>query len=251
MRRTLAPIAVLVAAVALGAAALTGGTQIAPQLLPEPTRPAATITTSAQALVDAGLASVDADGGVRVDAAATRSLLEQLPASDLGVAGYDRDAFGQRWKDIDRNGCDTRNDVLRQDLVDVTLKPCTNGCVVLSGTLHDPYTGTSIDFVRGQGTSELVQIDHIWPLALSWDHGAAGWSIEQRETFANDPLNLQAVDGSANASKSASGPGSWLPENSAVHCEYVARFTLIAAEYSLTVGSLDRTTIATVLDSCR
>src|SRR5699024_2324194 len=24
--------------------------------------------------------------------------------------GYDRDQFGQRWADVDRNGCDTRND---------------------------------------------------------------------------------------------------------------------------------------------
>ena len=28
------------------------------------------------------------------------------------MTGYDRDRFGQAWLDADRNGCDTRNDML-------------------------------------------------------------------------------------------------------------------------------------------
>ena len=121
---------------------------------------------------------------------------------------------------------------------------------MLAGTLEDLYTGQSIDFVRGQGTSELVQIDHVWALSLSWDHGAATWSIEQREIFANDPLNLQAVDGGANASKSDSGPGEWLPSDPDAWCEYVARFILIADVYALTLAPADRATSETVLAGC-
>ncbi len=64
--------------------------------------------------------------------------------------GYDRARFGQAWADVDRNGCDTRNDVLRRDLTRYTLKAGTHGCLVLKGTLHDPYTGRTIAFVRGQ-----------------------------------------------------------------------------------------------------
>lgn len=30
--------------------------------------------------------------------------------------GYDREQFGSAWTDVDRNGCDTRNDVLNRDL---------------------------------------------------------------------------------------------------------------------------------------
>lgn len=75
--------------------------------------------------------------------------------------GYDRGQFGQRWADIDRNGCDQRNDVLLRDLTAVTFKPGTRGCVVATGTLADPFTGTAIDFVRGEGTSNAVQIDHV------------------------------------------------------------------------------------------
>ena len=34
--------------------------------------------------------------------------------------GYDRALFGQAWADVDRNGCDTRNDILQRDLTDIT-----------------------------------------------------------------------------------------------------------------------------------
>src|SRR3546814_5849449 len=50
---------------------------------------------------------------------------------------YQRDEFGQRWADIDRNGCDQRNDALAAALENVTTKPGTHDCVVLTGTLHD------------------------------------------------------------------------------------------------------------------
>jgi len=56
--------------------------------------------------------------------------------------GYTRDQFGQSWFDTDRNGCDTRNDILRRDLTSRQMK---NACKVMAGTLTpDPYTGTSI-----------------------------------------------------------------------------------------------------------
>jgi hypothetical protein len=234
---------VIVALLALGA-----GNGFSLELGPQPTSPVAS-SSGAQALVDAGLAATD-HGAVLVDAAAVLELLEQIPTGAAAAEPYDRDEFGQRWADADRNGCDTRNDILRRDLVDQQLKPGTNGCVVLAGTLHDFYTGQAISFVRGQGTSELVQIDHLWPLSLSWDHGAATWSLEQRESFANDPLNLQAVDGSQNASKSDSGPSEWLPADPDAWCEYVARFALVADVYQLTIDADDRQRSQSVLAGC-
>ncbi|TDU24479.1 HNH endonuclease family protein [Arthrobacter sp. JUb115] len=115
--------------------------------------------------------------------------------------GYDRAEFGKGWKDPDRNGCDARNDILSRDLVDVTYKPATRPCVVLSGTFDDPYTGKTIEFKRGQGTSTSVQIDHVVALSDSWQKGAQRWDAEIRLEFANDPLNLLASDGPTNASK--------------------------------------------------
>lgn len=78
--------------------------------------------------------------------------------------GYTRAAFGQAWFDADRNGCDTRNDILRRDLSARTMK---NSCKVLAGTLpNDPYTGASIRFVYG-GASE-IDIDHVVALGDAW-----------------------------------------------------------------------------------
>ena len=79
--------------------------------------------------------------------------------------GYDRGLFGQAWADADRNGCDTRNDILRRDLTALVLRAGTHGCLVLSGQLDDPYTGQPVAFVRGEATSARVQIDHV--VALS------------------------------------------------------------------------------------
>jgi hypothetical protein len=90
----------------------------------------------------------------------------KLPA-DLPVkppptmAGYSRERFGPPWKDVDRNGCDTRDDILRLDLRHVRFK-VDSDCVIASGTLKDPYTGTKIEFVRGVGTSSACRSTMLW-----------------------------------------------------------------------------------------
>ena len=99
--------------------------------------------------------------------------------------GYDRDKFGPAWKDVDHDGCDTRNDILARGLVDETLRD--GRCVVLTGTLNDPYSGKTISFVGGQTTSDDVQIDHIVALSNAWQTGAQQLSAEQREQLAKRP----------------------------------------------------------------
>ncbi|KAB1657244.1 HNH endonuclease [Pseudoclavibacter chungangensis] len=91
-------------------------------------------------------------------------------------------------------------------------------CVVERGTLLDPYTGSTIAFQRGQATSSAVQIDHIVPLAAAWTGGANTWDDAAREAFANDPANLQAVDGASNGAKGQMLPGEWMPPNAAFAC---------------------------------
>jgi hypothetical protein len=89
-----------------------------------------------------------------VDAADALAALAGLPVKGRApMTGYDRAAFGPAWSDDTddqwgHNGCDTRNDVLRRDLAEVTLKPGTRGCVVLTGTLRDPYGDATLRFVR-------------------------------------------------------------------------------------------------------
>lgn len=164
--------------------------------------------------------------------------------------GYDRDRFGQAWADVDRNGCDTRNDVLRRDLSAVVLKRDTRGCVVLSGTLHDPYTGRTLAFVRGARTSGAVQVDHVVALSDAWQKGAQRWDDATRTAFANDPLNLLAVDGPTNAAKGDGDAATWLPPRKAARCGYVARQVAVKSRYQLWMTAAERTAVERVLGGC-
>ncbi|NMM24197.1 MAG: DUF1524 domain-containing protein [Phycicoccus sp.] len=160
--------------------------------------------------------------------------------------GYTRAQFGQAWFDTDKNGCDTRNDILRRDLKS---KQMQNACKVLAGTLApDPYTGTSIRFVYG-GASE-VDIDHVVALSDAWQKGAATWQAGKRLALANDPLNLLAVDAAMNRSKGDGDAATWLPPNKAFRCTYVARQVAVKGKYAIWVTSAERDAMTRVLTSC-
>ncbi|AXE39871.1 hypothetical protein JS278_02736 [Acidipropionibacterium virtanenii] len=164
--------------------------------------------------------------------------------------GYDRDNFGQAWADVDHNGCDTRNDILHRDLTAVTTRPGTRDCIVTSGTLQDPYTATTIRFVRGEKTSTAVQIDHVVALSDAWQTGAQQLGAERRRELANDPLNLLAADGPANEQKSDGDAATWLPANKAFRCQYVARQVAVKHAYKLWVTPGEKSAIAEVLSGC-
>ncbi|MFD9500330.1 HNH endonuclease family protein [Streptomyces sp. NPDC060035] len=96
--------------------------------------------------------------------------------------GYDRDEFGSAWLDTDRNGCGTRDDILADQLGEVSR--AADGCKVLRGVLDpDPYTGTRITYERGRSK---VDIDHLVALSDAWQKGARQWSDSKRRAFAND-----------------------------------------------------------------
>jgi hypothetical protein len=163
---------------------------------------------------------------------------------------YDRDRFGTPWKDVDRNGCDQRNDVLARDLTGTTVKPGTRNCVVLTGTLRDPYTGATIPFTRGLLTSGAVQIDHRVALSWVWVHGADSWTDARREEFANDLSNLVATSGVINQRKSDLGPSQWLPPDHAAWCGYAHSWRVTLAAYSLQIGSSDDSALSRVEAGC-
>ena len=162
--------------------------------------------------------------------------------------GYSRDEFGTAWKDTDQNGCDQRNDVLRRDLTDETIKARTKGCIVTSGTLKDPYTGTTIKFRKADASA--VQIDHLVALQNAWVTGAFKWTEDKRELLANDPLNLLAVDGPTNSSKGAGDAATWLPPRKAARCAYVARQIAVKVKYDAWMTKAEHSAIEDVLDGC-
>jgi hypothetical protein len=179
------------------------------------------------------------------------AVLETLPVKGRAPkTGYSRDAFGQSWADVDRNGCDTRNDILKRDMTSVVYKAKTRNCVVLSGTLIDRYSGEIINFVRGDVSSMEVQIDHVVALSNSWQTGAFKLSIAQRTALANDPLNLFAVKGRLNLQKSDGDAATWVPPMKSFRCAYVAQQIAVKAKYSLWVVAPEKAAMLAILSQC-
>ena len=199
---------------------------------------------------------MDSPGQHDVDVASSVALLETLPVKGRAPkTGYSRDQFGQAWSDdvdveFGHDGCDTRNNLLASRLTDVVFKEGKKQCVVLSGTLADPYTGKTINFVRGQDTSTAVQIDHVVALSDSWQKDAQQLSLQERTNLANDPRNLIPVDGPTNAKKSDSDAASWLPPNKAYRCTYVSKQITVKSVYRLWVTQAEKDAMSAVLSAC-
>ncbi len=202
--------------------------------------PAPTLTSGPNSVATSA-AVVPGRRGTALAAVAALTVKGRAPKT-----GYSRDQFGQAWFDTNRNGCDTRNDILRRDLRSRQMK---NDCKVLAGTLApDPYTGTSIRFVYG-GASE-VDIDHVVALSDAWQKGAARWPAGKRLALANDPLNLLAVDSSTNRSKGDGDTATWLPPYQAFRCTYVARQVAVKGKYGVWVTAAERDAMTRVLATC-
>ena len=164
--------------------------------------------------------------------------------------GYTRAQFGPAWADVDRNGCDTRNDILKRDLTSITYRAKTRNCVVESGTLVDRYSGETINFVKGNISSMEVQIDHVVALSNAWQTGAFKLSADQRKALSNDPLNLFAVKGRLNSQKGDGDAATWLPPLKSFRCSYVAQQIAVKAKYSLWVTAPEKAAMVSILAKC-
>jgi hypothetical protein len=191
-----------------------------------------------------------------LDPTAAAAALAQLPVADKGsLAGYERDCdngagcvFGPAWSDVDGNGCDQRNDVLHRDLTRIEVRDGTHGCVVTSGTLADPYTGTTVQFTKADAGE--VPVDHVVPLAAAWTQGARAWSEQKREAFANDLDNLIATTREQNSSKGDSTAEEWVPPDPAYGCSYATVVVTVKQEYGLTVTAPEADALRSLLATC-
>ena len=163
--------------------------------------------------------------------------------------GYSRSAFGPAWADVDRNGCDTRNDILKRDLTQITFRTKTKDCIVEIGVLADPFSGEIINFQRGVRTSALVQIDHVVALSNAWQTGIFKADLATRKNFANDPLNLLAVKGSLNSQKRDGDAATWLPPNKQFRCDYVSRQVEVKVKYGLWLTRAEKEAILRILSN--
>ncbi|HVV38353.1 MAG TPA: HNH endonuclease family protein [Acidimicrobiales bacterium] len=227
----MARVRVVVAALAAGALLLACGAST--KGAPSTTSTAVTKTTTTTAVVvGTALAALD-----------TIPIKGRAPKT-----GYARSEFGPAWADVDHNGCDTRNDILQRDLRDIAFRPNTHDCVVISGTLEEPYTGQTMQFDKAK--AYFIQIDHVVALGDAWQKGAQQLTPEQREAFANDPLELLAVNGSANESKGDGDAATWLPPNKPYRCAYVARQVAVKAKWHLWMTAAEADASRRVLARC-
>ena len=197
------------------------------------------------ALTGAGVENLAATTMTALKAVDTLAVKGRAPKT-----GYARIEFGRAWLDVDHNGCDTRNDILRRDMVGITFKAGSATCLVAFGKLVDPYSGATMNFVRGVKTSALVQIDHVVALSNAWQTGAFKLSAGKRIAMANDPLNLLAVNGSLNEQKSDGDAATWLPPLKSYRCSYVARQVAVKKKYGLWVTPAEKVAIVKILTTC-
>jgi len=182
---------------------------------------------------------------------AAETLLDSLAVKGRAPkTGYTRAQFGQTWADVNRNGCDTRNDILKRDLTNVLFRTGTRDCVVESGTLIDPYSGMTINFLKGNKTSMEVQIDHVVSLSNAWQTGAFKLTLAKRTEFANDPDNLLAVQGRLNSQKGDGDAATWLPPLKSYRCAYVSKQISVKAKYGLWVTAPEKAAMKTILGKC-
>jgi Protein of unknown function (DUF1524) len=175
--------------------------------------------------------------------------LNKLPVKGRAPkTGYSHEQF-PHWKDPEKNGCDSRNDILKRDLTKVIFKEGTNNCKVIAGVLLDPYSNKLIDFDISKSSS-TIDIDHLVALSNAWQTGAIQLTLEQRTNFANDPLNLLAVDFKLNRQKGDGDAATWLPPNKSYRCTYVARQVAVKTKYKLWVTAPEKSAISNLLTSC-
>ena len=173
-------------------------------------------------------------------------LLEKLEIKGRAPkTGYKRTQFYDDWPNV--NGCSLRQLIIKRELGDTAV---LDGCNVISGSYVEPYTGETKTFTERSQISKGIQIDHVVALSDAWQKGAQNLSAEKRNQLATDPLNLLAVDSSANQKKSDGDAATWLPSNKAFRCQYVARQVSVKYKYTLWLTQAEHDAIAGVLDQC-
>ena len=184
------------------------------------------------------------DGGT--DSKLAADVLELLEVKGRAPkTGYKRDEFYGGWPTVD--GCNLRQKILKREFGESAV---LDGCNVVAGEFDEPYTGEHMKFTSREEISKGLQIDHVVALSDAWQKGAQYMEREVRYNIATDPLNLLAVEASANEKKSDGDAATWLPANKKFRCQYVARQVSVKYKYSLWVTEAEREAISQVLISC-
>ena len=151
---------------------------------------------------DMGASGLPASAASPMSVSEAITATRNLPTETPHTKGYNRaEDFGD-WQNSDQlcGYGTTRDYILNRDLTDPVMD---SNCKVQSGTLHDPYTGQTINFRKSvvkngktvSGDSTAVQIDHVVALNDAWASGL--WKNSRkndRVKYANDPDVKALID---------------------------------------------------------
>jgi hypothetical protein len=179
--------------------------------------------------------------GIPDPATAQSELGELTVAPEGSMDGYDREKF-PHWSSGPDN-CNTRESVLKRDGEGVEVG---SDCYPTSGSWHSPYDGDT------WSQASDVDIDHVVPLAAAWRSGAAEWTQDQREAFANDlgGPQLIAVTDNVNQEKGDQTPDEWMPSLTGYHCTYASMWIGTKHEYDLTITEAEKSALQDALGTC-
>ncbi|WP_205576198.1 HNH endonuclease family protein [Streptomyces europaeiscabiei] len=173
-----------------------------------------------------------------------RDALTALTVQDENRTGYERTKF-RHWIDADRDSCSTRSEVLIEEAV--TAPEQGVNCALSGGTWYSAYDAITFNQARA------LDIEHLVPLAESWDSGASTWTAGERQAYANDlddPRALIAVSATSNRSKADQDPTTWQPPAEGYRCSYATDWIAIKTRWALAVDPAEQATLTNVLDGC-
>ena len=186
----------------------------------------------------------NASGMLRVGGGSAIGLLQNIRVENERGAGYVRALF-EHWRDIDGDGCDSREQVLKRDSVTLPqVDPYK--CKVVAGDWVSPYDGA-----RWSSPTD-VDIDHVVALKEAWDSGAWAWSAATRNAYANDTTDrrtLLAVTDNVNQQKSDKDPSNWVPPLKSYLCTYLGNWISVKARWNLSMDQSEWGRIKNLLNS--
>ena len=173
-----------------------------------------------------------------------KSVLASIKVENEYKTGYKRSLF-IHWSDLDGNGCDTREEVLKRDSIS---KPQVDPyrCYVVAGDWYSKYDGKNLSD-RGD-----VDIDHVVALKEAWDSGAWSWTESQRKAYANDMTDsrtLIAVTDRVNRSKGEKDPSNWMPPMKSYWCTFLGDWISVKARWGLSMDQSEYGRVKNLLAS--
>ncbi|MGW3312100.1 HNH endonuclease family protein [Streptomyces sp. NPDC001073] len=173
-----------------------------------------------------------------------RDALAALPVQDESRNGYERTKF-KHWTDADKDGCNTRAEVLKAEAVTAPVQG--PNCTLSGGSWYSPYDDRYLD------SASKLDVDHLVPLAEAWDSGASQWTAKERELYANDlddARDLIAVSAASNRSKADKDPSEWLPPYAGYRCQYVTDWIADKTRWGLSIDPAERDALTQQLSDC-